>query len=694
MRAGTYSATKFGLALSGLLVLGACGGNSSSNGGGNTGVTPAASVSVSLQGAPADINIGDTLPVTAQVVGSINPAVTWTVDNILNGNADVGTITGSGNSVTYVAPVNEGTHVLAATYVQDPSKSASGQLRIHHSSISSVTVSPGTLTLNAAAQKQFAVTVAGSGNYSSTVTWSAQRGSVSSTGLYTAPSSGGSDAVTATSVQDTSKVGTTSITVVQANPVNSAISAVAVSPATLSLTANAQSQFTASVTGTGSYSSAVTWTALRGTVTSTGLYTAPATSGSDMVTLTSVQDPTKTATASVTVAPQVVAVTVGAVSPANLTRTVNMPGVVFTSSVTGSSNTAITWSVSGGTITAGQGTSSMTWTAPASASTVTITATSQADSSKSASTTVTVIPAATASLIANPSTPAYGATNVTITPVFSGATSAVVGTTQGGNDISVSPVSGAAIPIQQGGFVPSASNLYFTSYRRLVSAPGIYPQSVTSSSNTTLLSVMTAFKSSAGATLRNAAAFPTGQATGISVVAGDLIVITSARDGSSKAAVTVSDTASGGSNTYQQVGTGVIETVHYNGLFQNFAVAKATETLAISTSILGDSNDDGCIVHVISGTTGMLASVLDGQSFKGARPIPPATPTMDRPPPIRRTSSFRSGPTSPAAASSRPSWAAAVSPPRRPTGCGSQTPPTPSLTPAQPWPRPRRPSPL
>src|ERR1035437_7752689 len=47
------------------------------------------------------------------------------------------------------------------------------------------------------------------------------------------------------------------------------------------------SQCTATVSGTGSYSSAVTWSAISGKVSSSGLYTAPGTvptSGSDTVT--------------------------------------------------------------------------------------------------------------------------------------------------------------------------------------------------------------------------------------------------------------------------------------------------------------------------------------------------------------------------------------------------------------------------
>jgi parallel beta-helix repeat protein len=81
------------------------------------------------------------------------------------------------------------------------------------SSITSVAVSPTTLTLNPSAQTSFAATVAGTGTFSYGVTWSCLKGTITSGGLYTAPSAAGSDTVTATSVQDGSKKGTSSLTI-------------------------------------------------------------------------------------------------------------------------------------------------------------------------------------------------------------------------------------------------------------------------------------------------------------------------------------------------------------------------------------------------------------------------------------------------------------------------------------------------
>ncbi len=75
---------------------------------------------------------------------------------------------------------------------------------------------------------------------------------------------------------------------------------IAVSPASASLYAGGIQQFTAAVTGT--TNAGVTWSATGGMISSTGLYTAPATGGTYTVTATSVVDPSQSASASVTVA--------------------------------------------------------------------------------------------------------------------------------------------------------------------------------------------------------------------------------------------------------------------------------------------------------------------------------------------------------------------------------------------------------
>jgi acid phosphatase len=73
-------------------------------------------------------------------------------------------------------------------------------------------------------------------------------------------------------------------------------------PSTVST--NATSQCAATIKGTGNYSSAVTWSASVGTITPSGLFTAPATTGTATITATSVQDTAQSGEVTVTVQAQ------------------------------------------------------------------------------------------------------------------------------------------------------------------------------------------------------------------------------------------------------------------------------------------------------------------------------------------------------------------------------------------------------
>jgi hypothetical protein len=77
--------------------------------------------------------------------------------------------------------------------------------------------------------------------------------------------------------------------------------AVSVSPSNAVLTGGESKQFTATVTGTSNM--AVTWQASGGSISQTGAFTVPTRTGTYVVEATSVADTTKTAAATVTVAP-------------------------------------------------------------------------------------------------------------------------------------------------------------------------------------------------------------------------------------------------------------------------------------------------------------------------------------------------------------------------------------------------------
>jgi serine protease len=126
-------------------------------------------------------------------------------------------------------------------------------------------------------------------------------------------------------------------------------------------------------------------------------YTTPATTTSDNGATFYVK--VSNSAGSVTSNTVILTVTAAAVSVAitPATATVSIGGTQqFTASVTGTSNTAVTWTATGGTVS-----TSGLYTAPSTTGTYTVKATSAADTTKSASATVTVTSAAPRQLMLN-----------------------------------------------------------------------------------------------------------------------------------------------------------------------------------------------------------------------------------------------------------------------------------------------------
>ena len=168
----------------------------------------------------------------------------------------------------------------------------------------------------------------------------------------------------------------------------------AISPVSVALYGGQSQQFTAPITNSCG-SSPVIWSMSSGslgTLTASGLYTAPSTvDAQDVVTVTATSlGATSTATsATITLMPPV---SVG-ITPSTSMLTAGQ-SQQLTASVSNSSNVSVEWTISPA------GTGSITpeglYTAPGSISseeTVYITATSQADSARSASVTITLLPA-------------------------------------------------------------------------------------------------------------------------------------------------------------------------------------------------------------------------------------------------------------------------------------------------------------
>ena len=364
-------------ALAVTLLLSACGG-----GGNSTNNTPPPAVTVTVSPATATVNAGLTVQFTAAVANTSNTAVTWTVSG-------GGTISSSG---LYTAPATPPSGSVTVTATSQADTSVSGSATVTVKPAITVSVSPASATVNTGATQQFTATVANTTN--SNVTWAvvggSANGTISSSGLYTAPATAPSGAVTvtATSQADTSVSASATVTVRPAITVT-------VSPATATVNAGLTQQFTAAVADT--TNTAVTWTvAGGGTISAAGLYTAPSTppSGAVTVTATSQADASVSGSATVTVKP---AVTVS-VSPATATVNANLKQQ-FTATVANTTNSNVTWTVVGGSAN-GTISSSGLYTAPSTppSGTVTVTATSQLDTSASGSATVTVKPAVTVSV--------------------------------------------------------------------------------------------------------------------------------------------------------------------------------------------------------------------------------------------------------------------------------------------------------
>jgi hypothetical protein len=186
---------------------------------------------------------------------------------------------------------------------------------------------------------------------------------------------------------------------------------VSVTPQTASVIVGQMNQFSATVTGTNNTN--VNWLvvggAANGTISSGGLYTAPATVPTPAninITATSQADTSKPGSATVTVTANTSNITV-VVSP-NPVNVPNFDSQQFSAAVSGTSNTAVHWEVdgtAGGSQQFGYISSAGRYFAPgavpikatssggSTTTTLTVTAVSQANASASGSATVTLVPA-------------------------------------------------------------------------------------------------------------------------------------------------------------------------------------------------------------------------------------------------------------------------------------------------------------
>ncbi len=174
-----------------------CGGGTSSPA--TQSSTPATVTGVTVTCAPTTVPMGSTSACSAMVTGTgaVSQTVSW--------SATAGTVNKAGVFTATAA----GTAAITATSSQDATKSGSANLTIASASatVSSVTVSCAPTAINVGAASTCTAIVTGSNSPSQSVTWTANGGSITSAGVFTA-SAVGASTITAASVADPTKSGT------------------------------------------------------------------------------------------------------------------------------------------------------------------------------------------------------------------------------------------------------------------------------------------------------------------------------------------------------------------------------------------------------------------------------------------------------------------------------------------------------
>jgi hypothetical protein len=163
-------------------------------------VVPA--VAISVQPNAVSMTTGESITFKAQVSGTLNTAVVWSVQE-----GSGGQISGSGN---YTAPAGFGVFHVVATSQADTTKTSVAVVNVGAVSVS---VIPSSDVLGPGGVRQFSASVASA--IQQAVSWSVQEGaaggSITGNGLYTAPNQVGNFHAIATSVVDPSKSATATV---------------------------------------------------------------------------------------------------------------------------------------------------------------------------------------------------------------------------------------------------------------------------------------------------------------------------------------------------------------------------------------------------------------------------------------------------------------------------------------------------
>ena len=340
----------------------ACGG------GGGTVLPPPPQISVTIAPNSGSVLLGNSLPFSATVTNTPDTSVSWSVNGISGGSPQVGTISPDG---LFTAPADlpaGGKVQITATSHADSSKSSTAGVTI--SSDISVSLSPGSSSVELGALQSFQASIASSGKPVPAIRWSLSGsacpnncGAVDANGNYTAPSilpTTTSVTLIATSVADPSKQNSAPLTITShftlqvaaPSTLQPGITAAIVATLTPAPSSNPSAVLSWSLSGSGCSGSGcgiltviTTQSAGGSAIADTANYTAPATPpqpNNVVITVTPQADPSKKTQATIAIQP---GPSLG-LTPSTATLAANHR-VTLTAAENGTAGSSLVWNVNG-----------------------------------------------------------------------------------------------------------------------------------------------------------------------------------------------------------------------------------------------------------------------------------------------------------------------------------------------------------
>jgi len=216
---------------------------------------------VKVNPSSASILLGGTQNFTASVIGTYNPPqdVTWT---IIRSGSNAGTTISSDGVLKIAANETVSSLSVRATSTFNTNMYGEATITVLHPTVSSITVSPSSVSVARGGTQNFSATVLGTNNPPQGVTWEIsgssgwQTSSITSDGVLTIGPNENSEYfnVIAKSIFNTNIVGYAYVTVLL--PI---VTGVTVSPSTVTLPRGGTQNFTATVLGTNNPPQGVTW---------------------------------------------------------------------------------------------------------------------------------------------------------------------------------------------------------------------------------------------------------------------------------------------------------------------------------------------------------------------------------------------------------------------------------------------------